>query len=109
MTQYDISGGILEALPCRHGHFLLESGYHSDLWFSLDALFLDPHVLAPHVAALASLVRPYGVSAICGPLLGGAAGATHVAVGRTAFDLWAPTDCPHCLAGVPLEDPASRS
>jgi orotate phosphoribosyltransferase len=203
MIRYDIGEGILEALPCRRGHFLLESGYHSDLWLSLDALFLDPNALAPHVAALAELVRPYDVSATCGPLLGGAflaqalaahlgvrfyycqptdaasegqlftatyrlpndlarraenervavvddlisagssvraavaaltaAGATPVvvgalltlgtaaidhfsdigmplvALGRTAFDLWAPTDCPHCLAGVPLEDPAFRS
>jgi orotate phosphoribosyltransferase len=63
---------ILEALPARRGHFLLESGYHTDLWFTLDALFVAPHEIAPQVAALAELLRPYSISAICGPLLGGA-------------------------------------
>jgi len=63
---------ILKTLPARRGHFLLESGYHTDLWFTLDALFVTPHEIAPHVAALAELLRPYALSALCGPLLGGA-------------------------------------
>jgi len=54
------------------GHFLLESGYHADTWFDLDALFVDPAAIAPQVEALAALIRPHDVSAICGPLLGGA-------------------------------------
>src|SRR5438270_1168365 len=56
----------------RNGHFLLESGYHSDTWFDLDALFIDPAAIAPQLDALAALIRPHDVSAICGPLLGGA-------------------------------------
>jgi orotate phosphoribosyltransferase len=63
---------ILKRLPTRRGHFLLESGYHSDLWFTLDALFVDPAELAPHVYALAKLLEDYSISAVCGPLLGGA-------------------------------------
>lgn len=63
---------VLNTLPARRGHFLLESGYHTDLWFNLDALFLEPQEIAPHIAALAELLRPYEISAICGPLLGGA-------------------------------------
>jgi len=63
---------ILRRLPARRGHFLLESGYHTDLWFTLDALFVSPHEIAPQVAALADLLRPYAISAVCGPLLGGA-------------------------------------
>ena len=55
-----------------NGHFLLESGYHADTWFDLDALFIDPAAMAPQVDALAALIRPHDVSAICGPLLGGA-------------------------------------
>ena len=51
---------------------MLESGYHSDLWFSLDGLFVDPEALSPHIDALADLVRPFRVSAVCGPLVGGA-------------------------------------
>jgi orotate phosphoribosyltransferase len=64
----DTFGGI----SGRNGHFLLESGYHADTWFDLDALFVDPAAIAPQVDALAALIRPHDVSAICGPLLGGA-------------------------------------
>lgn len=63
---------ILKTLPVRRGHFLLESGYHTDLWFTLDALFVSPRDLAPQVSALAEMLRPYQFSAVCGPLLGGA-------------------------------------
>lgn len=58
--------------PLGGSHFLLESGYHTDLWFTLDALFVAPHEIAPQVACLAEMLRPYSISAICGPLLGGA-------------------------------------
>jgi orotate phosphoribosyltransferase len=67
-----MTGDILAALPARRGHFLLESGYHTDLWLTLDAVFVDPNKIAPLVAALADKLRPHAVSAICGPLLGGA-------------------------------------
>ena len=63
---------LLKALPVRRGHFLLESGYHTDLWFTLDALFVDPEHLKPEVTALANMLRPYSITAVCGPLLGGA-------------------------------------
>lgn len=71
---------ILKTLPLRRGHFLLESGYHTDLWFTLDALFVSPPQLAPLVSALAELLRPYELSAVCGPLLGGAFVAHAVAL-----------------------------
>jgi orotate phosphoribosyltransferase len=58
--------------PSREGHFLLESGYHSDLWFELDALFVDTERIAPLILTLANQLRPYEPTAICGPLLGGA-------------------------------------
>jgi orotate phosphoribosyltransferase len=67
-----MSDDILRNLPARRGHFLLESGYHTDLWFNLDALFVSPEKITPQVAALADLLRPFEVSAVCGPLLGGA-------------------------------------
>jgi orotate phosphoribosyltransferase len=63
---------IASAIHRRNGHFLLESGYHADTWFDLDALFIDPAAMAPQVDALAAMIRPHDVSAICGPLLGGA-------------------------------------
>ena len=63
---------VLDALPARRGHFLLESGYHSGVWLTLDELFVDSTTVAPLIAALAERIRPYGVDAVCGPLLGGA-------------------------------------
>jgi orotate phosphoribosyltransferase len=59
-------------VPARSGHFVLESGYHTDLWLELDTLFLDPGAIASVVEALADRLRPYSITAVCGPLLGGA-------------------------------------
>jgi orotate phosphoribosyltransferase len=67
-----VTADILAALPARQGHFLLESGLHTDLWLTLDAVFVDPEPIAPLIAALAHKLRPHAVSAVCGPLLGGA-------------------------------------
>ena len=63
---------LLDTLPVRDGHFVLESGMHTDRWFILDGLFVEPETLAPSVDQLADLLRPHAPSAICGPLLGGA-------------------------------------
>jgi orotate phosphoribosyltransferase len=71
---------VFATVPARQGHFLLESGYHTDFWFDLDALFVSPIALAPLVATLADRLRPYGISAVCGPLLGGAFLAQAVAI-----------------------------
>lgn len=62
----------LAGLPARRGHFLLESGYHTDRWLTLDELFVDPAAVAPRIDALAERLRPHGPTAVCGPLLGGA-------------------------------------
>jgi orotate phosphoribosyltransferase len=56
----------------RHGHFDLGTGYHGDLWLDLDALFLRPALLRPHVRWLADRLRPHQVDAVCGPMEGGA-------------------------------------
>ena len=63
---------LLDSFPIRTGHFVLESGYHTDLWLTLDALFVSPPKTAPLVEALAERIRPHHVSAVCGPLQGGA-------------------------------------
>ncbi len=68
----DGSEELLRSLPVRRGHFLLESGYHTDRWLSLDSLFVDPKAVVPWIGELAELIKPHGVSAICGPLVGGA-------------------------------------
>ena len=60
------------ALPERRGHFRLESGLHTDCWLTLDALFVDPRGIAAGIEALADRLRRHRVTAVCGPLLGGA-------------------------------------
>jgi orotate phosphoribosyltransferase len=69
----------LEALPIRDGHFLLESGLHASSWIDLDTMFLDPRALAPQIAALAGRLAEHRITAVCGPLLGGAFVAQAVA------------------------------
>ena len=63
---------FLELISARRGHFQLESGHHSELWFDLDALFAAPRRIEPFVNQLAESLRRYNVAAVCGPLLGGA-------------------------------------
>lgn len=63
---------FLALVAARRGHFRMESGYHATLWLDLDALFARPAAIAPFVDDLAAHVRPFGVDAVCGPLLGGA-------------------------------------
>jgi orotate phosphoribosyltransferase len=63
---------ISDLVEGRRGHFLLESGLHSDLWLDLDPLFADQRRIAPFVSALASQLRAYDVDVVCGALVGGA-------------------------------------
>ena len=63
---------LFELTAGRRGHFQLESGHHSELWFDLDALFAVPGRIGPFVKQLAQSLRSYDVAAVCGPLLGGA-------------------------------------
>jgi orotate phosphoribosyltransferase len=63
---------FLELASARSGHFRLESGHHSALWLDLDSLFANSQNIAPFIDALTLTVRGYQVSAVCGPLLGGA-------------------------------------
>jgi orotate phosphoribosyltransferase len=56
----------------RRGHFDLGTGFHGDLWLDLDALFLRPALLRPHVRLLADRLREHQVDAVCGPAEGGA-------------------------------------
>lgn len=62
----------LDFIPSRRGHFLLESGYHTNRWLDLDALFVDQRAIAPSIDALTEALRKYDVDAICGPMRGGA-------------------------------------
>jgi orotate phosphoribosyltransferase len=67
-----VTTSFFDLISGRRGHFQLESGYHSELWFNLDALLAVPELIDPMVTQLAYLIRRYEVAAVCGPLLGGA-------------------------------------
>jgi len=70
---------LLKLLDGRSGHFQMESGYHSERWFKLDALFERPKALRPFVAELARRLDPHRSDAVCGPMTGGAKLAALVA------------------------------
>ena len=63
---------LLDLLSGRRGHFKLESGYHGDLWFDLDRLFLQASTVRRYILVLASQLSKYNIDAVCGPLSGGA-------------------------------------
>jgi orotate phosphoribosyltransferase len=63
---------VLNLLAARKGHFLLESGHHGELWLDLEPLFLQPKLVAPIAAELASRLSRLNVEVICGPLVEGA-------------------------------------
>src|SRR5262249_15685423 len=71
MTDISVSA-FMELATGRAGHFGMESGLHSALWLDLDTLFASPTRIEPFIAALADMLRPFRVDAVCGPLLGGA-------------------------------------
>ena len=62
---------VLDLAGSRRGHFVLESGYHSGLWFDLDRLFDGPRV-DPFVDQLAAQLAVYNADVVCGPMSGGA-------------------------------------
>jgi len=63
---------ITSLLVQRRGHFQMESGYHSEMWFELEALFEREEELRPFVSELAKRLASHGVDAVCGPMAGGA-------------------------------------
>src|SRR5438034_8381847 len=63
---------LLSLVRARSGHFVYESGYHSDVWWDLETLCRRPTALLPFVAALAARVHEYQPDVICGSLVEGA-------------------------------------
>ncbi len=70
----------MSELSARHGHFRLESGLHADRWFDLDALFCDTRHVASSIDRLATALRRFAPTAVCGPMVGGAFLAQAVAM-----------------------------
>ena len=67
-----MEAGVIELVRPRWGHFELGTGYHGDVWLDLDALFLRPALLQPHIDSLAEQLREHQPDAVCGPAEGGA-------------------------------------
>lgn len=67
-----MAADLLPLLQGRRGHFRMESGFHSELWFNLDRLFDDEARLEPFVADLAQRLAAHRIEALCGPMTGGA-------------------------------------
>ena len=63
---------LISALGGRVGHFELESGCHSDIWFDLDAAFERSENLRPFARALADRLSEVACDVVCGPESGGA-------------------------------------
>lgn len=63
---------LIRLLAGRRGHFAMESGYHSEWWFELNALLAKRELLRPFVSELARRVSLHDVEVICGPMTGGA-------------------------------------
>ena len=63
---------LLNMIAGRRGHFRMESGYHSELWFELGPLFTTPERVRPYVMELARRLARHRPDAICGPEEGGA-------------------------------------
>jgi len=67
-----MQAALLALLAGRRGHFRMESGYHSERWFDLDALFADRERLQPFVRELARKLGAHRIDAVVGPVTGGA-------------------------------------
>ena len=63
---------LLALLPGRRGHFRMESGYHSELWFNLEQLFEDCARLQPFVDELSGRLATHRIDVVVGPMTGGA-------------------------------------
>jgi orotate phosphoribosyltransferase len=70
---------VLDLAGSRRGHFVMESGYHSSLWFDLEGLFDDSTGIDVFVDQLAAKLRSYEVEVACGPATGGAKLAERIA------------------------------
>ena len=63
---------VLDLAGSRRGHFVMESGYHSGLWFDLEGLFDKGSKVDPFVDQLAAKLSAYQLDVVCGPATGGA-------------------------------------
>jgi orotate phosphoribosyltransferase len=72
LKQQETENNLLKLLHSRKGHFLTESGRHTDLWFEVDKLFINIDLLQPIVSVLGQKLMTHKFDIICGPMDGGA-------------------------------------
>ena len=65
-------GNILDSLPARNGHFLLESGHHGSLWLDLETLCLKPERIDALANSLSAALSEANIEMVCAPLVEGA-------------------------------------
>jgi orotate phosphoribosyltransferase len=65
-------GNILNSLPARNGHFLLESGHHGSLWLNLETLCLKPWRIDTLADSLSAALSEANIEMVCAPLVEGA-------------------------------------
>lgn len=68
----DMETELTRLIAGRKGHFQMESGYHSEMWFDLGRLFDRPEQLHSPVKELARRLAAHRLDAVCGPMAGGA-------------------------------------
>jgi len=72
LKRQDIQNDLLQLLHPRKGHFLTESGRHTNLWFEIDKLFINVDLIKPIVNVLGEKLMTHRFDIICGPMEGGA-------------------------------------
>jgi orotate phosphoribosyltransferase len=72
MWRLHLQDELMSLVRAQSGHFVHESGYHSDVWWDLEALCRRPAALLPYVNALATQVKEYNPDVVCGALVEGA-------------------------------------
>jgi orotate phosphoribosyltransferase len=63
---------LLSLVGVQAGHFVLESGYHTDEWWHLESLCQRPVTLMPYVQARAGRIKECDPEVVCGSLVEGA-------------------------------------
>src|SRR5688500_391042 len=56
---------VIDLLPAREGHFLLESGHHGDRWLDLETLCVDVAAVRDVARRLSRRLARYPIDAVC--------------------------------------------
>ena len=62
---------FLSLVNGQRGHFLYESGYHSDTWLDLETICSRPDAIRPAILELSKEIAKWKPEVICGPLIEG--------------------------------------